>query len=80
VTSLIQTPSVPPSLVNNCYTLLQSIVLALQGDHIDIREIYSIGQMGSNTSKADVRNAITGNQNSVPPFFKGTSKSSSLFT
>ena len=80
VTSLIQTPSVPPSLVNDCYTLLQSVVLALQGDHIDIREIHSIGQMGSNISEADVRNAIAGNQNSVPPFFKGTSKSSSLFT
>lgn len=55
-------------------------MLSLQGEHIDIREIHSIGQMGSNISEADVRNAIAGNQNSVPPFFKGTSKSSSLFT
>jgi outer membrane murein-binding lipoprotein Lpp len=55
-------------------------VLSLQGEHIDIREIHSIGQMGSNISEADVRNAIAGNQNSVPPFFKGNSKSSSLFT
>lgn len=73
-------PSVPPSLVNDFYTLLQAIMLALQGDHIDIREIHSIGQIGSNISEADVRNRIVDNQNSVPPFFKGTSKSSSLYT
>ena len=36
VASLIRSPSVLPSLVNDCYTLLYAIVLALQGDHIDI--------------------------------------------
>ena len=80
VHSLIQTTAVPPSLVNDCYTLLHAIVLSLQTDHIGIREIHSINQMGSNINEADVQNAIAGNQNSVPPFFKGTSKSSSLFT
>ena len=39
-----------------------------------------IGQISLNISKADVRNAIAGNQNSVPSFFKGTAKSSSVFT
>jgi len=36
--------------------------------------------MGTNISEADVRNAIAGNQNSAPPFFKGTSKSASIHT
>ena len=80
VSRLIQSSAVPPSLVNDCYTLLHAIVLSLQTDHIGIREIHSINQMGSNINEADVQNAIAGNQNSVPPFFKGTSKSSSLFT
>lgn len=80
VARLIQSTAVPPSLVNDCYTLLHAIVLSLQTDHIGIREIHSINQMGSNINEADVQNAIAGNQNSVPPFFKGTSKSSSLFT
>jgi len=48
--------------------------LSILGDAIDIREIHLIGQMGSNISEADVRSAITANQNSIPPFFKGTSK------
>jgi len=72
--------SVPVSLVNDYYTLLQAVVLSIQGDSIDIREIHSIGQMGSNIFKADVRNAIMGNQSNVPPFFKGTSKSASIYT
>ena len=71
VHSLIQTTAVPPSLVNDCYTRLHAIVLSLQTDHIGIREIHSINQMGSNINEADVQNAIAGNQNSVPPFFKG---------
>jgi len=61
VFSLSGSSSVPVSLVNDCYTLLQAVVLSLQGDSIDIREIHSIGQMGSNISEADVRNAIAGN-------------------
>jgi len=80
VHSLIQATAIPPSLVNDCYTLLHAIVLSLQTDHIGIHEIHSINQMGSNINEANVQNAIAGNQNSVPPFFKGTSKSSSLFT
>jgi len=39
-----------------------------------------IGQISLNVSKTDVRNAIAGNQNSVPSFFKGTAKSSSVLT
>lgn len=68
------------SLVNDCYTLLQAVALSIQGDSVDIREIHSIGQMGLNISETDIRNAIAGNQNSIPPFFKWTSKSSSVFT
>ena len=71
----------PVSFINDCHTLLQAVVLSIQGDSIDIREIHLIRQMGLNISEANIRNAIAGNQNSVPPpFFKGTSKSASIFT
>jgi len=75
VHTLSGSSSIPVSLVNDYYTLLQAVVLSIQGDSIDIREIHSIGQMGSNISEADVKN-----ESSVPPSFKGTSKLASIYT
>jgi len=73
--SLIGSSAVSVPLVNDCYTLLQSVILPIQGDSIDIREIHSIDQMGSNirSEAADVRNAIARNQNGRTSVFTGNS-------
>ena len=71
----IGSPSVAPSLINDCFTLLHAISKGMMGESMELKDIYSVTRMGADISEADLMNAIAGNQTGVPPFFKGNNKS-----
>ena len=76
IRQFIDSPSVAPSLINDCFTLLHSISKGMMTESMELKDIYSVTRMGSDISEADLLNAIAGNQTGVPPFFKGASRSS----
>ena len=71
--SCIGSSSVPASLINDAYTLLNAVAKGMTGQVMDLKDIYSVSRMGDIT-EADLQNAIAGNQTGVPPFFRGGPK------
>ena len=64
----ISSPSVAPSLINDCFTLLHAISKGMMGELMELKDIYSVTCMGADILEADLMNTIAKNQTGVPPF------------
>ena len=47
----IDSPSVAPTLINDCFTLLHSISKGMMAESMELKDIYSVTRMGSDISK-----------------------------